>query len=102
LARLAWQGCFAVALVPPPPLLAPERAALARLLTPIAVDSALDLDPDVAFLCKTEFDAGQGGERGDASREPLDRGSPVRLRGDLPRPVIEAAVVHAVSSLSSL
>jgi hypothetical protein len=70
--------------------------------TSFAGSVALDFDPDIAILCEAELDAGQGGERGDAPSEPLDRGSPVSLRGDHPCPVIEATIVHAVPIVLTL
>ena len=63
-------------------LLAFERAALLVFFTFVAVEGTVGLDPDI--LCETEIGAGQGGERGETSGQPLDCGSPVSLRGDLP------------------
>jgi hypothetical protein len=92
-AFVARVGTFAL------PMPATERAALAVFLATIAIEDAVGLDPDI--LCDTELGADQGGERGNAASQPLDRCTPVRLLGDHPRPVIEATFVHALSLLSS-
>jgi hypothetical protein len=95
-------GAFAPAPLLRPPLPASERATLAISATCFAGSVARDLDLDIAILCDTEFGAGQDGERADTPSEPLDRGSPVSLRGDHPRPVIEATIVHAVPTVLTL
>jgi hypothetical protein len=94
-ALVACVGAFALL------ALAIERAALLVIFTFVAVEGTAGLDPDFIILCETELDAGQGGEGGNAPCQPFDRGPPVRLPGDRPRPVIEATVVHALSLLSS-